>query len=96
MKDDVKAQESSMTQKSAKRSSWENVQDIKLPKLLRIFFIYVKSFYQYIFIQTLYKAKNISSLFISRKLIASLKKTNNNNLTLSLDSIELTQLGVIL
>ena len=67
-----------MVQKSAKRSSWEMPRISNCPKLPGIIFIYVKFFINIFSLNCFYEAKNISSLFISRKLISSLKKLNSN------------------
>ena len=98
MKDDVKeSQESSMVQKSANRSSWEMPRISNCPKLSRIIFIYVKFFINVFSLNCFYEAKNVSSLFISRKLISSLKKLNSNKFEFySQNSTELAQLELIL
>ena len=78
MKDDVinsvETQESS--KECRKIIMREASQDIKLPNLSRIFFNFVKFYYQYSFINCFHNIKILSFLFISRKLIASLKKVN--------------------
>ena len=63
-----------MTQKECKKIIMGKHPDIKLPKLPEVIFSHAKFFYQYLFTTCFYEIKNISSLLISRKWIASLKK----------------------
>ena len=54
----------SMSQKSAKRSSWVNAQDIKLPEIRQeSSLLYVKSLYQYLFISLAFMKLRIFPLF---------------------------------
>jgi hypothetical protein len=97
MKDDVKTRESSMTQKECKKIIMGTHPDIKLPKSPEVIFSYAKFFYQYLFITCFYKIKNLSSLLIPGKWIASLKKViSAKNLNLTLKTKELTSLEEIL
>ena len=69
--------------KSAEDYHERSSQDIKLPSLSRIFFKLVKFYYQYSFINCFHNIK-FSFLFISRKLIASLKKVNHKQFGLQI------------
>jgi hypothetical protein len=97
MKDDEKNRESPMTQKECKRIIMGKHPDIKLPKLPEVIFSHAKFFYQYLFITCFYEIKNISSLLMSGKWIASLKKIISAKiLNLTLRTEELTSLEEIL
>ena len=86
-----------MTQKECKKIIMGKHPDIKLPKLPEVIFSYAKFFYQYLFTTCFYEIKNISSLLISRKWIASLKKIISAKiLNLTLKTEELTSLEEIL
>ena len=84
-----------MSQKSTKRSSWVNAQDIKLPESCQESSLSMwNSFSNIFFISIAFiKLRMFSSLFISRKWITSFKKLNNNKiLNLILDFIELASI----
>ena len=97
MKDDEKNRESSVTQKECKKIIMGKHPDIKLPKLPEVIFSHAKFFYQYLFTTCFYEIKNISSLLISGKWIASLKKIISAKiLNLTLRTEELTSMEEIL
>jgi hypothetical protein len=97
MKDDEKNRKSPMTQKECKKIIVGKYPDIKLPKLPEVIFSRAKFFYQYLFITCFHEIKNISSLLMPGKWIASLKKIISAKiLNLTLKTKGLTSLEEIL
>ena len=82
MKDDVIPEKSKRAPILLKRECRKIIvrkesQDIRLPNLSRIFFNFVKFFYQYSFTNSSRNIKNTFFSVISRKLIASLKESQS-------------------